>query len=163
MTVKSRLQYDILPVGPDDVENLMSCGEKAFAGTPFREAIFPKDRKHLTPADELHRWREERKIKRITEDNTVGFKAVLAGRQPEVIVGFTSWIKPGHFFSKKNTDQPSKASTSEYIDEPQSDTESQEDDYPACMNVDRHKEFMALLDRKREEVWKGDGDFWCKQ
>ena len=162
MTVKSRLEYDILPVSPGDVEKLMICGEKCFAGTLFRNTIFPKDRAHLTPPDELHRWRVEGKTKRMIEDDTVGFKAVLAGQPEEVIIGFTSWIKPGHFFSKSE-DQSSVVPASPDIVTPKPDARNKEEDFPACMDVDRHKEFGALLDRERGEVWKGDANFWCKR
>lgn len=140
--------YIILPAVPEDAEKVIDCGRKAFASTPIQEAVYPKAREHLTPPAELRRWRIHRKAGRMAGEDVVGFKAVLVD-DPDTIVGYASWVKPGGFDKQKNRAELEPA--------------VEKVDFPACVNKEAQRDFTARLDRKREEIWDGDWNFWCKR
>ncbi|RMY61091.1 hypothetical protein D0863_11396 [Hortaea werneckii] len=146
--------YKILPAGPEDAEQVAAVGNKAFRTSTLHEAMFPEEKAHLTPPEELRNWRTQRRAAFMRNERHLGFKAVLAD-QPDVIIGYVGWMKPGHFTKKQGLGSLVNGQA-----ESEPDPQASQSGPPACMNAGIKQGLEAELDRKREQVWKDDSNFW---
>ncbi|GAB1726200.1 hypothetical protein NU195Hw_g5286t1 [Hortaea werneckii] len=146
--------YKILPAGPEDAEQVAAVGNKAFRTSTLHEAMFPEEKAHLTPPEELRDWRTQRRAAFMRNERHLGFKAVLVD-QPDIIIGYVGWMKPGHFTKKQGL---SSLVNGQAKSEP--DPEASQSGPPACMNAGIKQGLEAELDRKREQIWKDDSNFW---
>lgn len=156
MALDSSVKYEILPAGVDDAEEYLRINIIAFANSELHQTLYPKDKAHLTPPEELHRWRVQRFAANLAKKDSLNFKAVVAG-QPEVIVGYSRWAEPGHF-SKKTTPEITALGPIEPKPDP-----AAEEEWPACMDSELERSFMAIADKRRAEIWGDNANFWCKQ
>ncbi|KAK4547829.1 hypothetical protein LTR36_010548 [Oleoguttula mirabilis] len=157
MAQGNQSKYEILPTCPEDAESMSKCNYKAFANSFFNQMTFPKAREHLTPKDEVLAYRTQRMAGRLRQDDAVSYKAVLKD-QPDVVVGYANFLKPGHYNKQKA--QASVETTLGGVVEAKPDKQTQTDEHPACMDVEMQSKLMAMMDRKREEVWGDETNFW---
>ena len=138
-------------------------------GSYFREMVFPKEKAHLTSAEELSAWRV-RRLRKAMQAATVYYLIVRPKGEPDQVVGYAGWYMPGHFNARTLMDTYNQASTGGSIEpNPIAETvpsgPSEEDanaDLPACMNVEPQKEFLVRMDQERKKIWKDDAKFWCE-
>lgn len=124
--------------------------------------IFPKDREHLTPVDEVITYRANRVAARFRESDFVGFKAVHKDR-PDVVIGYANWYKPRHYSKKNGNSKAPLEPSLEGVVEPKPEVQTEKVAHPACLDLERYEEFMAALNKKREEVWGDNANFWCER
>ncbi|KAK5116089.1 hypothetical protein LTR85_009371 [Meristemomyces frigidus] len=158
MVNESLSEYDILPMGPEDAEGLTRCNMRAFENDFLHQLMFPKDSEHLTAKDDFVKWRIQRAAERLRGENSVAFKAVLKDH-PEVLVGYTTWLKPGHYSKGKSAASMEPALGD--VAAPKPDTEAQREDHPACKDMELFHGIIAQIDGKRKEIWGDDANFWC--
>lgn len=41
-------------------------------------------------------------------------------------------------------------------------SEQQSERFPACMNVEVHRDFLAKMDEERKKIWGDDVNYWCE-
>ncbi|KAI6799842.1 hypothetical protein KC332_g15082 [Hortaea werneckii] len=153
-TAHTKSIYKILPAGPEDAEQVAAVGNKAFCTSSLYQAMFPKEKAHLTPPEELRNWRTQRRAAFMRNERHLGFKAVLTD-QPDVIIGYVGWMKPGHFTKKEGLGSLVNGQA-----ESGPDSEASPSEPPACMNAGIKQGLEAELDRKRAEIWRDDPNFW---
>ena len=154
--------YEIAPATVEDADGIFGVFEKAFANSLLRQATYPKEKEHLTPRDEFHKWRMDAMRKRIASDDAIYLKAYPVG-EPMTIFGYACWYGPGHFLDKKllnvaqHDDGPESTNSSidqtrEQTAEPEFASIEKSTKYPACMEYAIHEEFLEQLDRRRSEI-----------
>ena len=161
--------YELLTATPNDAEKIVSCTVKAMGGSYFRTMVFPREKAHLTSAEELSAWRV-RRLRKAMQAASVLYLIVRPKGEPDRVVGYAGWYMPGHFDARTLMDTYNQASTGENtkpspIAETVPTGSSEEDanaDLPACMNFEVQRDFLARMDEERKKIWKGDAQFWCK-
>ena len=175
-TSESKLShYQLQRATPEDADAIQACNKKAFATSYLHEQLFPKDRAHLTSQEELFEWRVSRLRKTMHADDILYFK-VSPFDEPERVIGYAGWYKPGHFRDKTLSDTFEKSAELESAEniveavttapamlEPVPTTVDQKAEvFPACMDLDIYKHFLTKMDEERKGTWGDDVNYWCE-
>lgn len=147
-TENQTMEFTIQPSTLADTPSLVEVNKAAFHSTTH-EHMFPKDREHLTPPEELQAWRLKRMAGAITRNGPEDhYFNVTPVDRPDLIVGYAHWHGPGHYAKEENNEM-----------------ERNEDsgiEFPACMNVELMRECMRQEERLRKEIMGGtSSNYWC--
>lgn len=144
-------RYQILPATPDDAEAMHISIERANANNYTQSLVYPKDRAHLTSAEELFTYRVGRVRKFLTTGDALHLKVVLKD-DPKKIVGHASWLKPGQLKSQgtaANNDSQQQTASADPVVDP-----------PAAMDAEVHRHILAAHEKKEKEIWGDDDNHW---
>lgn len=145
--------YSLLPAAASDAEALIACADNAYANDPYTQAVFPRDRQHLTSPEEFHDWKLSSVATRLSASN-VGYVKAVSTDSPDIILGFAGYYLPGHFSSHSSagiiTPSLSNANKQSVVTP----------NLPACMDLRIQASLLEQLDRQREKIWGVDSQFW---
>lgn len=110
--------------------------------------MYPEEKAHLTPSEELFAWRVKRLRKAMAADDFLYYKVVKRD-EPQKLLAYAEWYTPGHFRSSNISDTYGNASiktsaetdmTAQGVPEAASTTDKTSNDLSACMDVAIHKD-----------------------
>ncbi|KAK5112018.1 hypothetical protein LTR62_004552 [Meristemomyces frigidus] len=163
------MQYQISPLTADDAEGMLKCNIAAFADDALHQAFFPKELEHLVPDAEFWQWRIAKQKKHITDPESVGFKVHPVG-QPEVLVGYARWFKPGATARKKAADAAARqtcetngevhAAAAPNLESHGVEAAAAADQTSPRCNNELLEDFMQTLGAKAEEIWGNEAEYW---
>ena len=167
----SSSSYQLVSADPQDAEAIHAIREKAFAFSLLHEQVYPKDKAHLTPPDELYAWRVRSQEKAMQADDLLYSKVVTCtSDEPQKIVAYAGWVKPGHFSGGKTLSDAygpqATPDTKPQTDltasrEPSLAADQQAEGFPACMDIAIHQHFLSIMDEERKKIWGDDANYWC--
>jgi len=150
----SSTKFLVLPTEPADAEGVGIVRNRAFGPGSFNDWVFPKSKAHLTPPEELARWRADRLREMLKAEDFLHFKCVPEDDHSK-LVGYAAWYKPGHFKPGLSLAQ------SEGLGDKKEGDEKKEKKYPAAMDVEAQQYAMATIDRERQKIWGEESNYWC--
>ena len=158
--------FQLSRAGPEDAEAIVKMSWNATTTSYLRRMMFPENKAHLTPHEELQAWRVRRMASSIEASDHLKFKVTLKD-EPDRVVGASSWFMPGHFRDKTLVDTSMESmpeQTSKRIERPQesqSGENEQNEGFPASFDVEAYKQFTAKMEEERKKIWGDDTKFWC--
>src|ERR1700761_6562968 len=87
-------QFQLLPATPEDAEAIIVTALRANRNNYSYSVVYPKDKAHLTPPEELFRYRVERLRKSMHEKDMLHFK-MTPKNDPSNVIGHAAWYRPG--------------------------------------------------------------------
>ena len=160
--------FQLIRATPEDAHGIHACSNRAFGNSYLHSKVYPEEKAHLTPPEELFAWRVKRLRKAMAADDFLYFK-IIHQDEPQKVVAYAGWYTPGHFQSSNLSDTYGNASiktnteadmTAQGVLEAPATTGETSHDFPACMDVEVHKEFLAKLDEERKKIWGDNADYW---
>lgn len=77
--------FKVLQATPDDAEAIYTCSRNAMVTSYLLEMVYPKEKAHLTAAEDLFNWRVRRQRKAMEADDLIYFKAVPTDDSDKVV------------------------------------------------------------------------------
>lgn len=166
--------FQVVQATPDDAEAVFICSSKTMATNYLHSKVFPPEKAYLTPTDELFAWRVGR-IRKLLEGQDLIYFKVVPTENPSKVVGYCGWFKPGHF--KRTTlaetegqavidlnanIKPQREGNSEEAGQSPIANEQRSNGFPACIDQEAFKAFLANMDEERKSIWGDDANFWCE-